>query len=129
MHIQRVASSRVPLLGLAENAINIEHKHIHSYIFLSVLAQSLQIQQITNVSVPLKALPDSGYSSYPVQVNSLKQVLPYSLALKGEQRASRESLQHKPREVTRTSGTDTFHWNTCKFKLRDLDPPALLSMC
>lgn len=108
MHIQRVASSRVPLLGLAENpAINIEHKHIHFYIFLSVLAQSLQIQQITNVSVPLKALPDSGYSSYPVQVNSSKQVLPYSLALKGEQRASRESLQHKPREVTRTPGTDT----------------------
>lgn len=129
MHIQRVASSRVPLLGLAENpAINIEHKHIHFYIFLSVLAQSLQIQQITNVSVPLKALPDSGYSSYPVQVNSLKQVLPYSLALKGEQRASRESLQHKPREVTRTWHRH-WHWNTCKFKLRDLDPPALLSMC
>lgn len=98
----------------------------HSLLHISPCFSSVTSnKQITGVSVPVKALPDSGYCSYPVQVNSLKQVSPYSLALKGEQKASRE---HKPREVTRTSDTDTFHWNNCKFEFRDLDPPALLSV-
>lgn len=50
-------SSQVPFPGLTESpATNTEHEHIPSYISLSVLAQSPQIQQITNASLPLKDL-------------------------------------------------------------------------
>lgn len=107
--------------GLQKGATNTEHEHIPSYISLSVLSQSPQIQQITNASLPLKDLLFYYWLKYRLKILLLLSTGEWfewsftiqGLALKGEQGATRETLQHYPREVTGTAYTNRYVSSGC----------------